>query len=78
VRQLINEAAARAGVTERVTPHVFRHTFATEMYNRKVLVEAIKDMMGHASVKETSIYIHVSDELQAEVLEKISIKEKVS
>jgi integrase/recombinase XerD len=78
IRQLIKEAAVKAGVTERVTPHVFRHTFATEMYNKNVPVEAIKEMMGHASIKETSIYIHVSDELQAEVLEKISIKEKVS
>lgn len=78
VRQLINETAARAGVTERVTPHVFRHTFATEMYNRNVPIEAIKEMMGHASVKETSIYIHVSDELEASVLERISIKERVS
>jgi len=78
VRQLIKEAAARAGVTERVTPHVLRHTFATEMYNRNVPVEAIKEMMGHAAVKETSIYIHVSAELQAEVLERISIKEDVS
>jgi site-specific recombinase XerD len=76
VRQLINEAAARAGVTERVTPHVFRHTFATEMYNRNVPIEAIKDMLGHSSVKETSIYIHVSDELAAAVLERIGIKEK--
>lgn len=78
VRQLIKEAVARAGFTERVTPHVLRHTFATEMYNRNVPIEAIKEMMGHASVKETSIYIHVSAELQAEVLEKISIKENVS
>lgn len=78
VRQLIKEAAVRAGVFERVTPHVLRHTFATEMYNRNVPVEAIKELMGHASVRETSIYIHVSDELQAAVLERISIREKAS
>jgi site-specific recombinase XerD len=78
VRQLINEAAATAGITERVTPHVLRHTFATEMYNRNVPIEAIKEMMGHASVRETSIYIHVSDELEAAVLEKISIREDAS
>ncbi|MBN1383510.1 MAG: tyrosine-type recombinase/integrase [Elusimicrobia bacterium] len=78
VRQLIMEAAKRIGTTARVTPHVFRHTFATNMYHQKVPVEAIQEMMGHETVRETSVYIHVSDELMAEVLNKISIKENVS
>jgi site-specific recombinase XerD len=78
VRQLIKEAAKRIGITDRITPHVFRHTFATDMYNQKVPVDVIREMMGHDMLRETSIYIHVSDELQAEVLKKISIKEQVS
>ena len=78
VRQLIQEAAGRLGINARVVPHVFRHTFATDMYNRNVPIEAIKEMMGHETLRETSVYIHITDELQAEVLKKISIKEKVS
>jgi site-specific recombinase XerD len=78
VRQLIQEAARGAGITARVTPHVFRHTFATDMYNRHVPIEAIKEIMGHETIRETSVYIHITDELQAEVLKKISLKEKVS
>jgi site-specific recombinase XerD len=78
VRQLIQEAAGRLGLNARVVPHVFRHTFATDMYNRNVPIEAIKEMMGHETLRETSVYIHIADELQAEVLKKISIKEKVS
>lgn len=78
VRQMIKEAGKGAGITERLTPHVFRHTFATDMYNQNVPVEAIREMMGHGVLRETSVYIHVSDELQAEVLQKISIKEQVS
>lgn len=78
VRQLIMEAAKRIGITARVTPHVFRHTFATDMYNHGVPIEAIQEMMGHETIRETSVYIHISDELMAEVLKKISIKEKVS
>ena len=78
VRQLIMEAAKRIGITARVTPHVFRHTFATDMYNQNVPIEAIREMMGHETLRETSVYIHISDELQAEVLKRISIKEKVS
>jgi integrase/recombinase XerD len=76
VRQLLKEAAARTGVSERITPHVLRHTFATEMYCRNVPGEAIKEMMGHESLRETSIYIHVSDELGAEALEMIGIWEE--
>lgn len=78
VRQLIMKAARQAGITARVTPHVFRHTFATDMYNQNVPIEAIQEMMGHETIRETSVYIHISDELMAEVLNKISIKEKIS
>jgi site-specific recombinase XerD len=59
-------------------PHTLRHTFATDMYNQNVPIEAIKEMMGHERLSETSVYIHITDELQAEVLNKISIKENVS
>ena len=64
------EAAKRIGITARVTPHVFRHTFATDMYNQGIPIEAIQEMMGHETLRETSVYIHISDELQAEVLNK--------
>jgi site-specific recombinase XerD len=78
VRQLIQEAAGRAGITVRIVPHAIRHTFATDMYNQNVPIEAIKEMMGHERLSETSVYIHITDELQAEVLKKISLKENVS
>jgi len=77
VRQMIMEAAKKAGIASRVTPHVFRHTFATDMYNQGVPIEAIKDMMGHESLRETSVYVHITDELQAVVLNKLRIKENV-
>jgi len=77
VQQLLQEAAARTGITARVTPHVFRHTFATDMYNRKVPIEAIKEIMGHERLSETSVYVHITDQLQEEVLNKISCKENV-
>lgn len=78
VRQLLQEAARRTGITVRVVPHVFRHTFATDMYKRNVPVDALKEMMGHETIRETSAYIHITDELQAEILKKISIKGKAS
>lgn len=62
------------GICERITPHVLRHSFATEMYHQKVPLSAIQAMMGHSKIDETAIYIHVSDQLQKEALEIISIK----
>jgi integrase/recombinase XerD len=77
IRRMIKETAAKAGLTGRFTPHVFRHTFATDMYNRDVPLEAIMEMMGHESIRETSVYVHITDELQAMALNKLSVKERV-
>lgn len=73
LRRMIRETTQKAGITETITPHMLRHAFATVMYHQGVPVEAICDMMGHESVAETGVYIHVSDELKKQALEKISI-----
>jgi site-specific recombinase XerD len=73
VRRMIKQAAREKGLTERVTPHVLRHTFATHMYERGVPADAISRMMGHDSLEETSLYIHVSDAMKKRALEKIRI-----
>jgi len=74
IRRMIKQTAKEAGIAERITPHVLRHTFATDMYNRGVPVDAISRILGHDSIEETSLYIHVSDELKKKALEKISIR----
>ena len=73
VRRMIKQAAREAGLTERVTPHVLRHTFATHMYERGVPADAISRMMGHNSIEETCLYIHVSEDMKKKALEKIHI-----
>lgn len=73
VRRMIKQAAIEAGLTERITPHVLRHTFATHMYQQGVPADAISRIMGHDSLEETSLYIHVSDEIKKQALEKIHI-----
>jgi integrase/recombinase XerD len=55
-----------AGITTHITAHCLRHSFATEMYYADVPLEAIRLMMGHESLRETALYIHVSlDDLNA-------------
>ena len=78
VQRLLKESARKAGITQRITPHVLRHTFGTEMYHQRVPLDAIEVMLGHENEAETSIYIHVSDELEKQALENITIEGRMS
>ena len=78
VQRMVRQTAQKAGIKERITPHMLRHGFATVMYHQGVPVEAICQIMGHESIAETSVYIHVSDELKKQALEKISIDGSMS
>ena len=74
VLKLIKEYAQAAGIKARITPHVLRHCFATEMYHQGVPLQAVQAMMGHSKKGETSVYIHVSDQLQKQALEHLSLE----
>jgi integrase/recombinase XerD len=74
VQTMLKECARRAGIEERITPHVLRHSFATHMYSRRVPVSSIEVMLGHTSSDETSIYIHVAKEIKQQALATITIK----
>lgn len=52
---------------DRVSPHIFRHTFATQMLNEGANINAIKELLGHASLNATEIYAHVTREHLKEV-----------
>lgn len=74
VQRMVRQTAQQAGIPERITPHMLRHGFATVLYNQGVPVEAICQILGHESISETGVYIHVSEELKKQALEKISIE----
>jgi integrase/recombinase XerD len=76
VQKKIREYCRNAGIEERITPHVLRHSFATEMYHAGVPVEAIQTMMGHDKKTETSVYIKVSDSFKEEALRQLTIREE--
>lgn len=73
VLKMITEHARKAQIKERITPHVLRHTFATEMYHQGTPLSAVRTMMGHEKIAETSIYVHVSDQVKRLALEHITI-----
>lgn len=78
VQRMIKEYCSKADIKERITPHVLRHSFATQMYHQNVPLSAIQSMLGHSNIAETSIYIHVSDQLQRQAIELISLSEEVA
>ncbi|MBW1754312.1 MAG: tyrosine-type recombinase/integrase [Deltaproteobacteria bacterium] len=78
VQRIVKDQAKKAGITADVTPRAFRHAFATEMYHQNVPLSAIQDMMGHDSVAETSVYIHVSEKLKQLALDSIFISRRHS
>lgn len=78
VQRIVKDQAKKAGIVADVTPRVLRHSFATEMYHQNVPLSAIQSMMGHDSIAETSVYIHVSDKLKQLALDSIRISRRFS
>ena len=74
LQRKLQQIVQEAGVSERITAHVLRHSFATHMYARGVPVAAIEAMLGHDSTDETSIYIHVPETNKQQALERITIE----
>jgi len=58
-QRAIKEAARRAGLNKRVTPHVLRHSFASQMLDAGYDIRTVQELMGHKSVETTQIYPHV-------------------
>lgn len=68
VRRMINKYATLASVELHLTPHMFRHTFATSLLEADVDVRYIQEMLGHSSINITEIYTHVALSKQRDIL----------
>ena len=70
VFHIIKELAAIVGITKNISPHTFRHSFATHLLEGGANLRAIQNMLGHESVATTEIYTHIDrNMLRSEIIE---------
>lgn len=74
IELLIKTYAAKAGITKKVTPHVMRHSFATDLLSNGADIRSVQQLLGHASINTTQIYTHVTDAHLREVHKKFHSK----
>jgi site-specific recombinase XerD len=75
VQRLIHKYAMLAGITHKVTPHTFRHSFATDLLRNGADIRSVQTMLGHASITTTQIYTHVTNEHLRDVHKKFHGKQ---
>lgn len=68
VRRLINKYGKAANIEMHITPHMFRHSFATCLLEADVDIRYIQEMLGHSSINITEIYTHVTMAKQRDIL----------
>ncbi|MBK8192864.1 MAG: site-specific tyrosine recombinase XerD [Lewinellaceae bacterium] len=65
---IIRELAEKAGITKKISPHTFRHSFATHLVEGGADLKAVQDMLGHESITTTEIYTHLDTEYLKETI----------
>lgn len=68
VRIMINNYCNLAGIKQHITPHMFRHSFATYLLEEDVDIRYIQRLLGHSSIVTTQIYTHVTSKKQRDIL----------
>jgi site-specific recombinase XerD len=60
VQWIVREARKRSGIPKEITAHILRHSYATHLLEMGLDIMSIKDLLGHADIQTTLIYLHVA------------------
>ena len=77
VRGIVNKYSKLAGVENHITPHMFRHSFATLLLEEGVDIRYIQKLLGHSSIVTTQIYTHVAGKKQRDILSEKHPRNKI-
>lgn len=70
VQRIIKKYAKLAGIAKKVTPHILRHSFATDLISAGADIRSVQTMLGHASITTTQLYTHVTNQQLKKVHER--------
>ncbi len=70
VRRIVNHYMDVAGLNKKISPHVFRHTFATHLLNGGADLRSVQEMLGHENLSTTQIYTHITKDKLIEIYKK--------
>lgn len=68
IRIMVSKYSGKAGIEKHITPHTFRHSFATLLLEQDVDIKYIQQFLGHSSINTTQIYTHVNSNKQKEIM----------
>ncbi|HTH93583.1 MAG TPA: site-specific tyrosine recombinase/integron integrase [Candidatus Paceibacterota bacterium] len=74
IERLVREYAIKAGISKKVTPHVLRHAYATDLLSNGADIRSVQMMLGHANIATTQVYTHITDKQLREVHKKFHSK----
>lgn len=77
IENIIKSSAIKAGITKKVTPHVIRHSFATDLLENGADLRSVQALLGHANIATTQIYTHVTDKHLLDVHKAFHGKKRV-
>lgn len=78
IRLMLKKYTKLAGIDRNITPHMFRHSFATYFIEEGVDVSCVQRILGHSSIKTTQIYIHIAAKKQAEILREMHPRNRMN